>query len=150
MRQEGVTFPPYAYVPGQNTRHSEGAFDAIRETAQTGMSDDELAHADAFMHGLAYLEAGYYWEAHEVLEPVWMACPPNAASRLVTQGLIQFANAQLKAKMNRSKASVRLCDLARNHFRAVTETDVLGVDKGRMLAEIELFRQSQIMHNIAI
>lgn len=149
MSQLGLTFPVHAYVPGANARHAEDAFEAIRDTAQPGMSDDELAQSEAFRHGLAYLEQGFYWEAHEVLEPVWMACTPNTASRLTTQGLIQFANAQLKAKMNRPKAAVRLCDLARKHFKAVTEVEVFGVNRAKMLGEIERLKQSQIVQNNA-
>ena len=91
--------PSHAYVPGQTPRHPEGAFDAVRDTAQPGMSVEALAASEAFVTGLAYLDQGYFWEAHELLEPVWMACPQNSAEQVFVRGVIQRANARLKERM---------------------------------------------------
>ncbi|MGR3793095.1 DUF309 domain-containing protein [Vannielia sp. SX4] len=98
--------PDYAYVPGQNPRHPEGAFDAIRASAET----DPLG-SDALRIGLDWIDAGFYWEAHEVLEPVWLVLP-DGPDRVGMQALIQLANAGLKARMNRPSAALRLCDIA--------------------------------------
>ena len=115
---EKVQIPPHAYLPGISARHPEGAFDTIRDTVRPGMTAAELGETAAFRHGLSYLEAGYFWEAHEVLEPVWMACPPNSARRLFVQALIQCANAALKARMGRPQASSRLCRISRRLLEA--------------------------------
>ena len=131
-------FPTHAYVPGENARHPEGAFDPIRGTAQPGMSEAALANSDAFQMGLRYLKRGFYWEAHEVLEPVWMACPPNAVSRSVVQGLIQLANARLKVKMGKPKAAARLFDIARKHLAAADNATVLGITASAFLKEIDI------------
>lgn len=77
------------------------------------MSADQLARCDAFQAGLQYLREGYYWEAHEVLEPVWMALPADSVERKFVQGLIQLANGRLKLCMARPKAALRLVELAR-------------------------------------
>jgi len=132
-----AALPSHAYVPGQNARHSEGAFDTIRDTAQPGMSDVELAASAAFQTGLRYLDQGYYWEAHEVLEPVWMACPPNAVSRSVVQGLIQLANARLKQKMEKPRAAGRLFAIATTHLKVADGAVVLGISTERVIAEID-------------
>lgn len=58
------------------------------------------------------METGYFWEAHEVWEPVWMALPAGAAERALAQATIQLANASLKARMGRPRAVSRLCDIA--------------------------------------
>lgn len=106
-------FPGHAYIPGQTARHPEGAFDAVRDTAQAGLSASKLARTPAFQTGLIYLRAGYHWEAHELLEPVWMALPDASAERDLVQCLIQIANGFLKLKMDRPSAALRLAGMAR-------------------------------------
>ena len=103
-----TVLPPYAHVPGLNARHPEGAFDGVRASVAEGMDPDALALTEAWRTGRAWLDAGYYWEAHEVLEPVWMACPPNSAERRLVRALIQLANAKLKQRMGRPRARDRL------------------------------------------
>lgn len=134
---EPAALPPHAYVPGQTERHPEGAFDDLRVTVHAGMTEVEIQGTPAFQVGLTYLETGYFWEAHEVLEPVWMACAPNSVARSVTQGLIQLANARLKIKMNRPRAALRLLDIAKGHLQTGAGRVVLGVDCDGLLADIE-------------
>lgn len=101
-----VGLPAFAYVPGQGPRHAEDAFDAVRQVS------DPLADSPAWKAGLHYFAAGYYWEAHEVWEAVWLAAPANSAEKCVVQGMIQLANAALKRRMGRPKAALRLDSLA--------------------------------------
>ena len=87
-------------------------------------SDADWADNQAYIYGFALLRAGCYWEAHEVWEPVWLASPPNGRARTLLRALIQTANAQLKLKMSRPRAVVRLVTEARR------ELDGLGVADG--------------------
>ncbi len=109
-----MRLPNYAYIPGQNERHPEDAFDELRRTAVQGQTADQLAQCEAFQAGLRFLDAGYYWEAHEVLEPVWMVLPQDSMERRFVQGLIQLANGCLKVRMNKPKAALRLVEQARD------------------------------------
>jgi len=108
--------PPHAYVPGRTARHPEDAFDALRATAVAGMDIRQLSSSDAWRAGGDFAAAGYYWEAHEVWEPVWLACPPNSAEALAVRGAIQLVNAALKARMGRERAARRLVDAASGLF----------------------------------
>ncbi len=108
--------PTHAYVPGRTPRHPEGTFDALRDTARAGDTPDALAQSAAFRAGLHYLDTGFYWEAHEVLESVWMALPYGSAERFFVQALIQLANGRLKLVMERPKAALRLALIARDHL----------------------------------
>ncbi|TDE35954.1 DUF309 domain-containing protein [Antarcticimicrobium sediminis] len=105
-------------MPGQNARHPEGAFEDVTRTARPGMTPAALAASEAWRTGWRYLETGYFWEAHELFEPVWRALPPNLRARAFVQGAIQIANAALKARMGRPRAVLRLCDLAQAHLDA--------------------------------
>ncbi len=129
MSAPDIPLPPFAHLPGLTPRHPEGTFAALRATARPGMDEAALAESPAFRAGLWYLSAGFYWEAHEVLEPVWMALPEGAAREL-TQALIQLANARLKARMGRLRAAARLRAMAFAHLsraRAVRSGPILGL-----------------------
>ena len=89
-------------------RHPEGAFDGIRATANPGLIIEQLAECEAFVIGLSYIQSGFFWEAHEVLEPVWMLLPNPSRERAFVQGVIQIANGLLKLEMGRHKAAARL------------------------------------------
>ena len=101
--------PPHAYLPGRNQRHAEDLFEAIRNCAQD-VDLSEITKTEAWRFGLAFLKEGYFWEAHEVLEPLWLTCPPNSPERLLLQGIIQLANAGLKQAMDKPGAAGRLFD----------------------------------------
>ena len=77
------------------------------------MEPGELTGSDAWGAGWALFERGYFWEAHEVWEPIWLALPPNRGARHAVQAAIQLANAALKLRMGRVAAARRLCALAR-------------------------------------
>lgn len=132
-----VVLPTEAYVPGQTVRPADGAYDAIRDTAQAGMDVDALAACDAFQAGLAYLDAGFFWEAHEVLEPVWMLLDEGSVERRFVQGLIQLANGLLKLRMARPKAALRLASIARELMPEGTLGAVMGVDLKEMQRRID-------------
>lgn len=123
-----MQLPRYAYIPGQTARHPDDAFDAIRKTAVHGQGVDQLARCEAFRAGLYYFDQGYFWEAHEVLEPVWLALPEDSVERQFVQGLIQLANGRLKLRMGRLKAALRLVGQARGLLLA-RETEQAGVSK---------------------
>lgn len=125
-----VPMPPHAHIPGRNCRHDEGRWDDVRATAQPGMSAEALAASPAFTAGMDFFENGFFWEAHEVWEAVWMACPPNSAEHRFVQALIQLANAELKLAMEKPKAAMRLCGIAAAHLSEAArggQEQVLGV-----------------------
>ncbi len=111
-RRSSLALPGRAYIPQQNERHAEDAFDAIRARADPVTSSRTALHNIAWLHGLDLIETGFYWEAHEVLEAVWLNAAPGTPERVVVQALIQLANAALKQVMGWQKAALRLCDIA--------------------------------------
>ncbi|MEO0362637.1 MAG: DUF309 domain-containing protein [Pseudomonadota bacterium] len=120
--------PAHRHTPGRNERHEEGAFDWIRDQAPAETTSAGAADNPAWAYGLRLFNAGFYWEAHEVLEPVWMNAAPNAPERALSQAVIQLANAALKREMGRPRAALRLCDIAEAHAREAGEGPVMGLD----------------------
>lgn len=136
-----VPLPPHAYVPGQSPRHAEDWFDGIKNSVSPAMDADALARSRAFEVGMAYLDEGYFWECHEVLEAVWMALPEGSAERKTVQAIIQLANARLKLRMKRPRATLRLCDIADGHLEGLEDANpVLGVRIDTLRARIRRTR----------
>ena len=129
--------PEHAYVPGLTARHAEGCFEPICATAQKGMHPEQLAQSEAFCTGLYYFRSGYFWEAHELFEPVWMALEEGSDDRRFLQALIQLANAQLKLRMQRPKAASRLCIMVRGLLEKLTRARVMGQDISQIMARLE-------------
>lgn len=132
--------PPHVFLPGETPGHDGDELAAIRASAD-GVPGRQLVATPAWSFGLAFLRDGYFWEAHEVLEAVWLALPPNSAERLLCQGLIQLANAGLKRVMRRDNAAVRLREIARRQIgEGVTRGGLerLGLTEG----DLEVFRRS--------
>lgn len=108
--------PPHAHIPGKTPRHPEGTFDALCETARPEQPCGAVFASDAWRAGLQFLETKYFWEAHEVWEAVWMALPEGSEEKRLVQGMIQLANAELKHRMQRPRAVMRLCDICLRHL----------------------------------
>ncbi|SNS21037.1 DUF309 domain-containing protein [Antarctobacter heliothermus] len=144
MTQAGWFIPAQAYVPGRTARPPDGLFDSISASAQPGMTPADLAQSDAFRHGLFYIERGFYWEAHEVLEPVWMALPEDSVERRFVQALIQTANGLLKLRMDRPKAALRLCAIARGLLPEARNVQIMTFGAERVHAMIDSIEEAAI------
>lgn len=136
-----IPLPSHAYVPGQTQRHPDAAFAEICATATPGLSEGALAQTTAFQAGLLFRANGYFWEAHEVLEPVWMACPKGSEPRAFVQAMIQTANAQLKLLMKKPKAAARICDLALDHLTGLARGRILNCEVDDLRMEIHRIQE---------
>jgi tetratricopeptide (TPR) repeat protein len=92
-------FPAVAWLPG-----SGGSPDRVWLEAAKHVFKGEALVAKGF----ALLRAGYFWEAHELLEEAWRARTPNAPERELLRAVIQIANALLKARLGKARAACRL------------------------------------------
>lgn len=111
---EAETFrlPHEAYLPGRTARPKEDAYDWIRDRTPERVDERNIATVASWHYGLRLLREGFYWEAHEVLERVWMACAPNSRERHLVQAIIQIANAALKAELGKPRAAAKLVAIA--------------------------------------
>ncbi|MBE1285446.1 MAG: DUF309 domain-containing protein [Rhodobacteraceae bacterium] len=134
--------PPFAYVPGRTERHPEGFFDEIRQTAAALGDAGDLFQSEAWVTGLQFLDSGFFWEAHEVIEPVWLALDVGTPQRQLAQAVIQLANAELKRCMDRPNAVRRLCDQVSLLLTAIPEPvlDAAGLERKELEARIAALR----------
>lgn len=101
-----------AHLPGRTPRPPESLFGPLKAGLSGTMPPADLLSCPAFVQGLLLIERRFYWEAHEVLEAVWMHLPPACPERLFLRGLIQLANSGLKARMGWRQAAGRIEALA--------------------------------------
>lgn len=93
------------------------------------------------MTGLAYFDAGFFWECHEVLEAVWRQTTDPSAERDMVLALIQLANARLKVLMLQPRAAWRLCEIVETRLkRCPTDRAVLGLEVTDMRERVKTAR----------
>lgn len=110
--------PAHRHVPGVNPRPQEDAFAAIRQAAAYPTCDATADINIAWRYGLRLFNAGFDWEAHEVLEAVWLNAAPNSREKALVRGFIHLANGRLKQAMGRPNARRRLAGYAEEALRA--------------------------------
>ena len=111
-RIDHLPMPSYAHVPGINSRPDNDELELVI-TLILSTTTDATAHDNiAWQYGIKLLNCGFFWEAHEVLESVWMNATPNSREQHLLQGVIHVANSALKVRMQRMKAAQRLSGLA--------------------------------------
>lgn len=132
--------PECPFIPGQSEKPAASpAFEAAA-AAPDRTDPDRWRDNHSYVYAVALHNAGCFWEAHEVLEAVWMACPPNSRARRHCQALIQLSNACLKLKMGRSRACQRLLAIAATHWDGPGPDRFMGVEIASVLADISALR----------
>jgi hypothetical protein len=129
--ENGWSLPAQPYVPGRTPRPEGGVIFDIAKRAPLITDPGAWSSNETYLAGLRLYANRYFWEAHEVWEPVWLHARRNSAERELLQGLIQSANAGLKIVMGRLPAAARLASMARDRFYEVaarTDAQVMGID----------------------
>jgi len=93
--------PPYGFVPGHRPHptqhpdgHSYGAHPAIPAALDPRKWDESRTYLRAFQ----LFDHGYYWEAHEAWEQLWIAAGRQGPVGALLKGLIKLAAAGVKVR----------------------------------------------------
>jgi len=124
--------PPYSYVPGRfphpiadPTGHQFGK--VVPPAAP--IEPHDWASSRAYLFGCDLFNLGYYWEAHETWESVWLACGRRGVTADFLKGLIKLAAAGVKAREGRPVGVVRHGTRAAELFRLTQK----AIDSDRYL-----------------
>lgn len=128
--------PDERHLPGRTARPTGGPVLAAAADAPDRTDPEAWTGNAAYGYGFRLLASGFFWEAHEVWEPVWAGCAPNSRARALLQGLIQSANTGLKLALDRPAAARKLAVHAADCFASAaggpTAPDrVMGVNPTR-------------------
>jgi hypothetical protein len=130
--------PALSHVPGTGSEPDMAPLERVKQTCLPRVDPDNWRDNVAYRYGWSLFDAGLFWEAHEIWEPVWHACAPNSRERHLLRALIQLANARLKQKMGKQNASARLLGEADRLLADVTGPNsdnpppIMGVDPRRL------------------
>jgi uncharacterized protein len=94
---------------------------------------------DPYKAGLDHIRAGRFFEAHEELELVWRAAPPE--ERDFYQGLVHVAVAWYQAGRGRPVATERQLEKALRRLAAY-EPEHRGVDVAALRAQLAELRKT--------
>ena len=133
--------PQHPYRPGLTPRPESGVIFDISDRAGRTLTSPDWRSSEAWTAGFLLLRRGYFWEAHEVLEPVWLALPPNAPERKQVQAVIQTANAALKLEMGLPRAALRLCAIAGALLDDAGSGDAMGLPVQQVRVYLEAVRR---------
>jgi predicted metal-dependent hydrolase len=102
--------PPYAFVPGHQWPHPvsspEGHSFGADRTAVDPINRGEWSRSAQYLRGIALFNAGYYWEAHEAWEALWMAHGRSGPTADMLKGLIKLAAAGVKIRQRQPRGAI--------------------------------------------
>jgi len=132
-----LPLPDHAYLPGINARSEDDVLEQAKALAPAQTLSQGWQENVAWLYGVRLIGEGYYWEAHEVLETVWMNAAPNSREKALVQALIHGANARLKHQLGKINAATRLVALSAEACERAYENgggSVLGLSSSVALA----------------
>jgi hypothetical protein len=144
-RYSDAPLPKSAYIPGQTGRPTEAELRALLGDDHFGIFSPATGACDP-RHRVAIdlFNAGFYWEAHEAWERVWVSCGRRGAVADVVKGLVKLAAAGVKNAQGNPIGSTR-------HARRAAE--LIAQTRGTLgpvMAGVELTRVESIARQTII
>lgn len=92
--------PPWSYVPGRHPHpiRDEAGHSFGREVSVSDFHPDRWDACEEYLFGIDLFNAGFYWEAHEAWEAVWIAAGRTGTTADFLKGLIKLAATGVKAR----------------------------------------------------
>lgn len=114
-----LPLPPYRYLPGKNVHPGKDHLPAMGDRA--------------FFYGVDLYHAGFFYEAHEAWESIWLTLPRGDLQRTFLLGLIQNTAAQLKLTLGQWVPAVVLSRRSFHYLELVRtyENPFMGLDLTR-------------------
>lgn len=98
-----ANLPPYTYVPGHAPHPASDPAGHMRDS---GVPDD-WTPSDHLRWGKKLFQHGFYWEAHEAWEHLWMELGRTSDEALIVKGLIKLAASAVKCREGNAVGSKR-------------------------------------------
>ena len=140
-RYSSRPFPAYRFVPGKAphpTRDPEG-HSYNKEPEELASFDFENWNScEAYLFGIDLFNHGYWWEAHEALETVWVTVGRRTETGAFIQGLIQIAVAHLKWFQGFHDSAKRMAQEGLERMKRVTGI-YLGIEFAVFRAAVESY-----------
>lgn len=139
-RYTEIPFPRRKYIPGQGVHPSrDPAGPHVPEVASSvKFGPDTWQDCQPYLYAIDLFNHGYWWEAHEVLEDLWMETGKKTTIARFLQGIIQVAAALLKDSLAFDHGASRLAAKGLPKLRVKTGV-FLGLDIEAFVEQVERF-----------
>ncbi len=130
-------FPPYAYVPGRTphpTRDPDGHSYGAELEIPEALDPEQWRGCCEYLYGIDLFNHGFYWEAHEAWEGLWVACGRRGPTATYLQALINLAAAGFKARWGSARGMRANAETAVRLFKSAASqlgshsTHYMGLD----------------------
>ena len=128
-RYSNRKFPPYRYRPGESPhpiRDPGGHCFGRHSGAPVTFTDWRTC--EEYLYGIDLFNHGYWWEAHEALELVWVAAGKKSEAGQFIQGLILIAAAHLKRYQGLTEVSSRMAQKGLRKMSGVSSGIRFGIE----------------------
>jgi hypothetical protein len=143
-RYTDFPLPTGRYLPGEGVHpRRRPAASHIPELpdASTAFSAQTWRQSKRYLYAIDLFNYGYWWEAHEVLETLWIETGKKTPAGLFLQGLIQICAALIKKTQAMRFGALRLA--GRGMSKMILRKDVfLGIDVNRSKRMWRLFSKT--------
>ena len=116
------SFPRYAYIPGQTphpTRDPAGHSYGARPASSRPPDPENWQACRDYLYGIDLFNHGYYWEAHEAWEGLWVACGRRGLTAQFLQALINLAATGFKARWGSARGMKANAETTTYLFKSV-------------------------------
>ncbi|MBT5873530.1 MAG: DUF309 domain-containing protein [Candidatus Latescibacteria bacterium] len=141
VRYTSYSLPTRRYLPGEGThprKHSDRPHIPELPVPVSHISSSHWRHSKHYLYAIDLINLAYWWEAHEVLETLWIGAGKETDTGVRIQGLIQTCAALIKAHQGEHEGAQRL--LAKGLIKLETGPESpLGFDNSRFLHEATAF-----------
>ena len=118
--------PPYRHRPGTTPhprRDPSGHSYGTPEAPQPPWRPEEWRALERWLHGVELFNGGFWWEAHEALEALWIAGGRTTRHARFVRGVILVAAALLNRELSKSGGGKRQAALGIRHLESVLPGD---------------------------
>lgn len=127
-------FPRYAYVPGRTphpTRDPDGHSYGVQLDLPEPPDPAEWRTCRDYLYGIDLFNYGYFWEAHEAWEGLWVACGRRGPTATYLQALINLAATGFKARWGSARGMRANAETTVRLFKSLASQ--LGSTKARYM-----------------
>lgn len=140
-RYTTISLPGRKYIPGQGVhpdKDPRGSHIPEYASTTTKFNAGNWQYSQQYLYAIDLFNNGFWWEAHEVLENLWIESGRKSAAAKFIQGIIQISAALLKHSQSLHRGAVRLMARGLSKIR-LQSGSYLGIDVEKFANEVELF-----------
>lgn len=134
-------FPPYRFIPKKSphpTRDPNGHSYEKPLEKLTSFENKQWQSCNEYLYGIDLFNYGYWWEAHEALEVVWVAAGRQTETGLFIQGLIQISAAHLKKFQGFNDVAKRMATEGLEKMKRIKGT-YFGINVSKFRISVESY-----------